>query len=55
MSKVVDAGLQGDSSDCILDELDEATVAKIAKVLAPASSSRSVPDWPRNGLAHTAG
>jgi uncharacterized protein YbaP (TraB family) len=43
MSKVVDAGLQGDSSDCILNELDEATVAKIAKVLAPASSSRSVP------------
>jgi uncharacterized protein YbaP (TraB family) len=42
MSKVVDAGLQGDRSDCILDELDEATVAKIAKILAPADSSGSV-------------
>jgi uncharacterized protein YbaP (TraB family) len=43
MSKVVDAGSQGDRSDCILDELDEATVAKIAKILAPANSGRSVP------------
>ena len=39
MSKVVDAGLQGDRSDCILDELDDATVAKIAKILSPADSS----------------
>ena len=36
MSKVVDAGLQGDCSDCVLDELDEATVGKIAKIMAPA-------------------
>lgn len=43
MSKVVDAGLQGDRSECILDELDEATVAKIAKILAPVNSGRSVP------------
>lgn len=43
MSKVVDAGLQGDRSDCILDDLDETTVAGIANVLAPASSNRSVP------------
>ena len=42
MSKVVDAGLQGDRSDCILDELDEATVAKIAKILVATDSSMSV-------------
>ncbi len=43
MSKVVNAGLQGDGSDCILDELDEATVAKIAKILAPVDSGGGFP------------
>jgi len=43
MSKVVDAGLQGDRSDCILDELDEAAVAKIAKILAPVDSGSCFP------------
>jgi uncharacterized protein YbaP (TraB family) len=43
MSKVVNAGLQGDRCDCILDELDEATVAKIAKILAPVDSGGGFP------------
>ncbi len=43
MSKVRDSGLAGVDSECILDELDETTVASIANVLAPASSNRSVP------------
>ncbi len=41
MSKVVNAGLQGDPSDCILDELDEAIVGKITKIMAPADSRGS--------------
>jgi uncharacterized protein YbaP (TraB family) len=43
MSKVVNAGSQGNRSDCILDELEEATVAKIANALASANSGRSAP------------
>lgn len=43
MSQVRDSGLQGDSSESILDELDNVTVAKIANALTPANSGRSAP------------
>ena len=43
MSQVRDSGLQADSSESILDELDKDTVAKIGNALAPANPGRSAP------------
>ena len=43
MQQVVKAGMQEDSQECLLDELDEQTILKITNALAPSGSdSRSL-------------